>query len=78
MSKRLNEKTTIIDDLIAPDDDDDKFGLGQGLSKRARLLRTTNKVKTIQKVIRAKIVRTRHTIQVVYEVTVEGAAKETK
>ena len=43
-SKRLNKKTTIIDDLIAPDDDDDKFGLKQGLSKRARILRTTNKV----------------------------------
>ena len=53
MSKRLNKKTTIIDDLIAPDDDDDKFGLRQGLNKPARRLRTTNKVKTIQKAIRA-------------------------
>ena len=52
MSKRLNKKTTIIDDLIAPDDDGDKFGLKQGLSKRSRLLRTTNKVKTIQKAVR--------------------------
>ena len=54
MSKRLNKKTTVIDDLIAPDDDDDKFGLRQGLSKQSRLLRTTNKVKTIQKAIRER------------------------
>ena len=54
MSKRLNKKTTIIDDLIAPDDDGDRFGLRQGLNKPARRLRTANKVKTIQKAIRER------------------------
>ena len=36
MSKRLNTKNTILDDLIPPDDNDDKFGLRQGLNKPAR------------------------------------------
>ena len=73
MSKRLNKKTTIIDDLIAPDDDDDKFGLNKNLSKGARALRTKNKVKTIQKAARAKIERTEHTIQIIYDITTEEA-----
>ena len=54
MSKRLNKKTTVIDDLIAPDDDEDKFGLKQNLSNLGRRLRTKTKVQLIQKVVRQR------------------------
>ena len=43
----------------------------KGLSKSARVLRTTNKVKTIQKAVRARIERAEHTIQIIYDVTTE-------
>ena len=50
MSKRLNKKTTVIDDLIAPDDDE---GYPPRLTRQQRIQRRSN-VKTIQKAVRER------------------------
>jgi len=53
MSKSLNKKRKqndiIIDDIVAPDNNDDKYGINTPLDKPARRLRRKTQTKTIQK-----------------------------
>ena len=53
MSKSLNKKRKqndiIIDDIVAPDNNDDKYGVKTPLDKPARRLRRKTQTKTIQK-----------------------------
>ena len=53
MSKSLNKKRKqndiIIDDIVAPGNNDDKYGINTPLDKPARRLRRKTQTKTIQK-----------------------------
>ena len=67
--KSLNNKL-IIDDLVAPDDED-KFGLGKSLSQPARRLRRKTLVKPIHKFAKQHaqdFKQEDHEIQVVYDI----------
>ena len=52
--KKSKDNLLVINDIISPIDDDDKFGLRDALSKPARRLRRKTQTKTLQRCIKKR------------------------
>ena len=52
--KRTKDSLLVINDIIPPTDDDDRFGLRDALSKPARRLRRKTQTKTLQRYIKKR------------------------
>ena len=48
-TQKTKDKLLVINDIISPIDDDDKFGLRDALSKPARRLNRKTQTKTLQR-----------------------------
>ena len=77
MSKSLNKKRKqndiIIDDIVAPDDNDDKYGINTPLDKPARRLRRKTQTKTIQKWVKQNkenFKQEDHDVQLAFNLTI--------
>ena len=77
--KRLNKKTKqsdiIINDIVAPDDNDDYFNLQKNISKPARELKRKILTKKVQQFIRRNaddFEQDENSIQIIYEVKADG------
>ena len=49
LNKKRKQNDIIIDDIVAPDNNDDKYGVKTPLDKPARRLRRKTQTQTIQK-----------------------------
>ena len=84
--KRLNKKTKqsdiIINDIVAPDDDDDKFNLQKNISKPARELKRKILTKKVQQFIKRHaddFKQEENTIQIIYNIrTTNGMIQMTR
>ena len=82
MSKSLNKKRKqndiIIDDIVAPDNNDDKYGINTPLDKPARRLRRKTQTKTIQKWVKQNkenFKQEDHDVQLAFNLTIREGEK---